>query len=51
MPPAHKLPRRDRSAMKLSVLMPVYNEEAGLATILERVSAVDIDKEIIVVDD
>ena len=37
--------------MKLSVLMPVYNEEAGLATILERVSAVDIDKEIIVVDD
>ena len=37
--------------MKLSVLMPVYNEEAGLETILERVAAVDIDKEIIVVDD
>ncbi|MFH1085055.1 MAG: glycosyltransferase family 2 protein [Chloroflexota bacterium] len=37
--------------MKLSVLMPVYNEEAGLATILARVAAVPIEKEIIVVDD
>ena len=37
--------------MKLSVLMPVYNEEAGLEEILRRVAAVDIDKEIIVVDD
>lgn len=37
--------------IKLSVLMPVYNEEAGLATILERVAAVDVEKEIIVVDD
>ncbi len=37
--------------MKLSVLMPVYNEEDGLETILRRVAAVDIDKEIIVVDD
>ena len=44
--------------MKLSVLMPVYNEEAGLETILRRVTAVGatrsgepIDKEIIVVDD
>jgi dolichol-phosphate mannosyltransferase len=37
--------------MKLSVLMPVYNEEAGLETILQRVAAVDVDKEIIVVDD
>lgn len=37
--------------MKLSVLMPVYNEEAGLETILERVAAVAMDKEIIVVDD
>ncbi len=38
-------------SMKLSVLMPVYNEEAGLETILERVAAVPLDKEIIVVDD
>jgi dolichol-phosphate mannosyltransferase len=37
--------------MKLSVLMPVFNEEAGLATILQRVAAVPIDKEIVVVDD
>jgi len=38
-------------AMKLSVLMPVYNEESGLETILRRVAAVDLPKEIIVVDD
>ena len=37
--------------MKLSVLMPVYNEEAGLEIILRRVAAVAIDKEIIIVDD
>jgi len=37
--------------MKLSVLMPVYNEEAGLEMILRRVAAVGMDKEIIVVDD
>lgn len=37
--------------MKLSVLIPVYNEEAGVATILERVAAVPVEKEIIVVDD
>jgi len=37
--------------MKLSVLIPVYNEEQGVATILERVAAVPVEKEIIVVDD
>jgi len=37
--------------MKLSVLMPVYNERDGIATILERVAAVPLEKEIIVVDD
>jgi dolichol-phosphate mannosyltransferase len=37
--------------MKLSVLIPVYNEEAGVATILARVAAVPVEKEIIVVDD
>jgi len=36
--------------MKLSVVMPVYNERATLLEILERVRAVDIDKEIIIVD-
>jgi len=37
--------------MKLSVLVPVYNEEASLETILRRVAAVGVDMEIIVVDD
>ena len=37
--------------MKVSVIMPVYNEEKTLTTILERVQAVPIDKEIIIVDD
>lgn len=31
--------------------MPVYNERAHIETILQRVQAVDIDKEIIIVDD
>lgn len=37
--------------MKLSVIVPVYNERATLLEILRRVRAVDIEKEIIVVDD
>jgi len=40
--------------MKLSIIMPVYNEEATLSEILSQVRAVelpDIEKEIIVVDD
>ncbi len=37
--------------MKLSVLVPVYNEEAGVDAILRRVAAVPVEKEIIVVDD
>lgn len=36
--------------MKLSVVMPVYNERETILEILERVRAVDIDKEIIIVD-
>lgn len=36
--------------MKLSVLVPVFNERATLQEILRRVEAVSIDKEIIVVD-
>ena len=36
--------------MKLSVLMPVWNESATLEEILRRVQAVDLDKEIIIVD-
>ena len=37
--------------MKLSVIMPIYNEEKTLMTILDRVQAIPVDKEIIIVDD
>jgi glycosyltransferase involved in cell wall biosynthesis len=37
--------------MKLSVVMPVYNEKATIREIIEKVTAVDVEKELIVVDD
>jgi glycosyltransferase involved in cell wall biosynthesis len=37
--------------MKLSVVIPVYNEKATIVEILERVRQVDLAKEIIIVDD
>jgi len=37
--------------MKLSVIMPVYNEIDTIADILQRVQSVELDKEIIIVDD
>ena len=37
--------------MKLTVVIPVYNEAATIASLIERVRAVAIDKAIIVVDD
>lgn len=37
--------------MKLSIIIPVYNEKATIEEILRRVQAVDIDKEIIVSED
>jgi glycosyltransferase involved in cell wall biosynthesis len=37
--------------MKLSVLIPVYNEEATLAELVERVQATPQDKELVIVDD
>ncbi len=37
--------------MKLSVVIPVYNEAATVAELISRVQAVDVPKEIIVVDD
>ena len=36
--------------MKLSVIMPAYNEKDTILTALERVKAVEIEKEIIIVD-
>ncbi len=37
--------------MKVSVVIPVYNEESTIREIIDRVKAVPVDKEIIVVDD
>lgn len=37
--------------MKLSVIIPCFNEENTIAEIIRRVEAIDIDKEIIVIDD
>lgn len=37
--------------MKLSVIIPVYNEISTIETLIEKVLKVDIDKEVIVVDD
>lgn len=37
--------------MKLTIIIPIYNEASTLARLLERVQAVDVDKQIIVVDD
>ncbi len=37
--------------MKLSVIIPVYNELPTIKILLERVQAVKLDKEIIIVDD
>jgi len=37
--------------LKLSVVIPVYNEETSVTELVERVKAVPVDKEIITVDD
>ena len=37
--------------MKLSVVIPVYNEQASLRDVVQRVEGVEYDKEIILVDD
>jgi glycosyltransferase involved in cell wall biosynthesis len=37
--------------MKLSVVIPIYNEEATISEVIRRVQAVDFTKEIIIVDD
>jgi glycosyltransferase involved in cell wall biosynthesis len=38
-------------ALRLTFIVPVYNEEATIAQVLERVDAVPFEKQIIVVDD
>ena len=37
--------------MLLSVVMPVFNERATIREIIEKVQAVELDKELIIVDD
>lgn len=37
--------------MKLSIIIPVFNEQDTVRSIIERVTSVPADKEIIVVDD
>jgi len=37
--------------MKLSVIVPVFNEKNTILEVLKRISAVNIDKEILVIDD
>lgn len=37
--------------MRLSILMPVYNEKATLGRIIDRLKTLPIDKELIIVDD
>jgi glycosyltransferase involved in cell wall biosynthesis len=37
--------------MKLTVIVPVYNEAATIETILRRIAAVPLEKEILIVDD
>jgi glycosyltransferase involved in cell wall biosynthesis len=37
--------------MKLSIIIPVYNEESTISEVLAKVRAVDVPKEIIIVDD
>src|SRR3954468_9914877 len=37
--------------MKLSIVIPVYNEERHVLDVLRRVAAVPIDKELVIVDD
>ncbi len=40
-----------RPPMKLSIVMPIFNEHATLAEIVRRVVAVDLPKELVLVDD
>ena len=54
MPRWGKLSTEERGLegfMKLSVVMPIYNESATLQQVVERVLAVALDLELICVDD
>src|SRR5262249_54452004 len=44
-------PVRYKSAVKLSIVIPVYNEAGTVAELVGQVRALDLDKEIIIVND
>src|SRR5205085_11626854 len=44
-------PAAPAGLMRVSFLVPVYNEAATIGELLERVHALDLDKQVIVVDD
>src|SRR5262245_34517492 len=44
-------PSKKRTALAVSVVIPVYNERDTITEIVERVRAVDVHQEIIIVDD
>jgi dolichol-phosphate mannosyltransferase len=48
---ARPVPAADPHRPGLSVIIPLYNEEGTIETLLSRVLAVPIDKEIVIVDD
>jgi glycosyltransferase involved in cell wall biosynthesis len=50
-PEPEKPKNRPVAPGKLSVILPVYNERATLMTLLDRVRAVPVEKEILIVDD
>ena len=49
--PVADMTRADAKKLKLSVVMPVYNEEKTLEEIVRRVQATPFDKEIVLVND
>lgn len=51
VPQLREEPAKDRRTVCVSVIVPVYNEEAHLDELLRSVLASPVDKEIIVVDD
>ena len=43
--------QQEHDLMKISVVIPVYNEVGTIQYIIKRVEEVELDKELIVVDD
>ena len=50
-PADERAPRAPEARLKLSIVIPVYNEERLVLGVLRRVAAVSIEKELIVVND